>query len=110
MTNTNQQKQPLRDDINLAKVLQALSDPIRLEMVLKLANESEIQCGCFDLDIPKSSLSHHFKVLRESGIVTTRREGKELFNSLRIEDLEARFPGVLSAVINSARKADIGKK
>ncbi|SMF15244.1 ArsR/SmtB family transcription factor [Desulfovibrio gilichinskyi] len=110
MTNTNQQKQPSRDEINLAKVLQALSDQVRLQIVLKLANESEIQCGCFGLDIPKSSLSHHFKVLRESGVVTTRREGKELFNSLRMDDLEARFPGVVRAVIEASRNAGISQK
>src|SRR5690242_14696693 len=72
-----EQEQPLRDEISLPKVLHALSDPVRLEIVLKLAGASEIACGCFGLTMPKSSLSHHFKVLRSSGVVATRREGKE---------------------------------
>ncbi len=93
------QEQPLRDEITLPKVLQALSDPVRLEIVRKLANAGEIPCGSFGLSMPKSSLSHHFKVLRESGVVATRREGKEWVNTLRREDLEARFPGVLDAVV-----------
>lgn len=98
------QRQPLRNEITLPRVLHALSDAVRLEIVLKLADEFEIPCGSFGLAIPKSSLSHHFKVLRESGIVATRREGKEWVNSLRKEDLEARFPGVLESVIGAERR------
>ncbi|WP_369412373.1 ArsR/SmtB family transcription factor [Geotalea toluenoxydans] len=49
--------------------------------------------------MPKSTLSHHFKVLRESGVVASRREGNVLINSIRFDDLEARFPGVISAII-----------
>ena len=90
------------DEISLAKVLHALSDPVRLEIVLKLAGEGEVACGCFGLTMPKSSLSHHFKVLRNAGIVATKREGKEWVNSLRRDDLDALFPGVLDAVIAAA--------
>lgn len=96
------QEQPPREAITLPKVLHALSDPVRLEIVLKLARAGEIACGCFGLKMPKSSLSHHFKVLRTSGVVATRREGKEWVNMLRREDLEARFPGVLESVIAAA--------
>ncbi len=96
-------EQPSRDRIALPKVLHALSDPVRLEIVLKLANAGEVTCGCFGLAMPKSSLSHHFKVLRNSGVVATRREGKEWVNSLRREDLDALFPGVLESVIAAAR-------
>ncbi|MEN6437913.1 MAG: ArsR family transcriptional regulator [Syntrophobacter sp.] len=99
------QEQPPRDQITLPKVLHALSDPVRLEIVLKLADLGEIACGCFGLAMPKSSLSHHFKVLRESGVVATRREGKEWVNTLRREDLETRFPGVLDSVISAALSA-----
>lgn len=99
------QEQPPREEITLPKVLQALSDPVRLEIVLKLAAAGEIACGCFGLAMPKSSLSHHFKVLRESGVVATRREGKEWVNTLRREDLEARFPGVLDSVMAAALAA-----
>ena len=97
-----EQEQPPREEINLPKVLHALSDPLRLEIVLKLAGEGEVACGCFGLTMPKSSLSHHFKVLRNAGIVATKREGKEWVNSLRRDDLDALFPGVLDAVIAAA--------
>ena len=97
-----EQEQPRREEINLSKVLHALSDPVRLEIVLKLAGEGEVACGCFGLTMPKSSLSHHFKVLRNAGVVTTRREGKEWVNSLRRDDLDALFPGVLDSVIAAA--------
>jgi DNA-binding transcriptional ArsR family regulator len=98
-----EQEQPGRDEITLPKVLHALSDPVRLEIVLKLAGAGEIACGCFGLTMPKSSLSHHFKVLRGSGVVATRREGKEWVNSLRRKDLDALFPGVLDSIVDAAR-------
>jgi DNA-binding transcriptional ArsR family regulator len=97
-----EQEQPLREEIRLPMVLQALSDPVRLEIVLKLAGSGEIACGCFGLEMPKSSLSHHFKVLRNSGVVATKREGKEWVNSLRRDDLDALFPGVLDSIIAAA--------
>ncbi len=96
------QEQPTREQMSLPKVLHALSDPVRLEIVLKLARAGEIACGSFGLAMPKSSLSHHFKVLRTAGVVATRKEGKEWVNTLRGVDLEARFPGVLDAVIAAA--------
>ncbi len=98
-----EQEQPSRDEIALPKVLHALSDPVRLEIVLQLAAAGEIACGCFGLVMPKSSLSHHFKVLRSSGVLLTRREGKEWVNSLRREDLDALFPGVLDSIIAAVR-------
>jgi len=98
-----EQEHPPREEIRLPLVLQALSDPVRLEIVLKLAGNGAIACGCFGLEMPKSSLSHHFKVLRKSGVVATRREGKEWVNSLRRDDLDALFPGVLDAIIAAAR-------
>lgn len=99
MAKNSEIQQPLRDEIALTQVLHALSDPIRMEIVLKIARSGQVACGAFDIPMPKSTLSHHFKVLRESGIVASRREGNELMNSLRFEDLEARFPGVIKAII-----------
>ena len=98
-----EQEQPSRDEIALPKVLHALSDPVRLEIVLQLAAAGEIACGCFGLVMPKSSLSHHFKVLRSSGVLLTRREGKEWVNSLRREDLNSLFPGVIDSIIAAVR-------
>lgn len=104
MTKCTEILQPLPDDISLPKVLHALSDPVRLEIVLKIAKAGQVACGAFDIPMPKSTLSHHFKVLRESGVVTSRREGNELMNSLRIEELEARFPGLLKSIIAAGSK------
>jgi DNA-binding transcriptional ArsR family regulator len=99
MARNTEMQQPLRDEITLTQVLHALSDPVRMEIVLKIARSGAVACGAFDIPMPKSTLSHHFKVLRESGVVASRREGNELMNSLRVEDLEARFPGVIKAII-----------
>uniref|UniRef100_C6DZM0 Transcriptional regulator, ArsR family n=1 Tax=Geobacter sp. (strain M21) TaxID=443144 RepID=C6DZM0_GEOSM len=99
MTKNTDIQQPSRDDIALTQVLHALSDPVRMQIVLKIAKSREVACGAFDIPMPKSTLSHHFKVLRESGILATRREGNEWINSLRFEDLEARFPGIITAII-----------
>ena len=99
MTKNPEIQKPLRDQITLTQVLHALSDPVRMEIVLKIARAGQVACGAFEIPMPKSTLSHHFKVLRESGVVASRREGNELMNSLRFEDLEARFPGVIKAII-----------
>ena len=99
MVRNIEMQQPLRDEIALTKVLHALSDPVRMGIVLKIAQAGQVACGAFDIPMPKSTLSHHFKVLREAGVVASRREGNELMNSLRFEDLEARFPGVIKAII-----------
>ena len=92
-------KEPTKKELQLTAVLYALSDEVRLGIVRQLAKKGEQPCGVFEVDRPKSSLSHHFRVLRESGIVATRKDGKLLMNALRREDLEARFPGLLKAVL-----------
>ena len=97
-------KQPLRSEIRLPAVLHALGDPIRLEIVRQLDAEGKRECGTFDLDMPKSSLSHHFRVLREAGIVGTRPNGTALINWLRTEDLENLFPDLLPSVLQGIRK------
>src|SRR3954452_9955750 len=94
---------PPREDLELAAVLHALSDPQRLRIVRTLADDPEPRpCGTFNLDISKSTLTHHFRVLREAGIIEQRTDGTAKFNSLRRDDLEQRFPGLLEAVLNSA--------
>lgn len=103
MAKNPEMQQPSRDEIALTQVLHALSDPVRMEIVLKIARAGQVACGAFEIPMPKSTLSHHFKVLRESGVVASRREGNELMNSLRFEDLEARFPGVIKAIIAAHR-------
>ena len=60
-------------------------------------------CGSFDLDISKSTKTHHFRVLRESGLITQEAQGNCRMTSLRREDLDARFPGLLDAVLAADR-------
>jgi DNA-binding transcriptional ArsR family regulator len=91
-------EQPELDAIELAAVLHALSDPARLEIVRALAAEGERQCGSFDLGLTKATRSHHFKVLREAGLTRTRVEGTARYVTLRRDELDARFPGLLDAV------------
>ena len=95
---------PRRDQLQLAAVLYALSDPTRLEIVRQLSQEAERACGTFELPTTKATLSHHFKVLREAGLTHTRVEGTYRFISLRHGDLELRFPGLLAAVLKAAKK------
>ena len=76
--------QPNQSDIQLSAVLYALSDPVRLGIVKNLAENNEQTCGSFDICMAKSTLSHHFKVLREAGVIETRLEGRKRFISLRV--------------------------
>ncbi|MEV4347166.1 helix-turn-helix domain-containing protein [Actinoplanes sp. NPDC049596] len=94
---------PDRADLDLATVLGALADPIRLTYVRILARTpGEIRCGDVlkdtDITISKSTLSHHLKVLREAGLTHTRVIGVRRFITLRRDDLSARFPGLIEAV------------
>ena len=94
---------PTRDELDLPMVLHALSDPQRLRIVQLLAERSEpCACGSFGLDVTKSTLTHHFRVLREAGVITQRVLGTSKLTSLRREDLDQRFPGLLDAVLASA--------
>ena len=92
---------PRREDIRLEDVLQALGDPVRLRIVRELHGtpDGERPCGTFGLTVTKSTASHHFRVLREAGVITQRVAGRERLNQLRTEDLEARFPGLLASVV-----------
>ncbi len=92
-------KHPLLQDLTLERLLYALSDPVRLEIVRYLANVPEATCGELDGGRPKSSMSHHFRVLRDAGLVQTRNVGTTHMNSLRGDILEARFPGLLASIL-----------
>ncbi|WP_315837660.1 helix-turn-helix domain-containing protein [Bradyrhizobium prioriisuperbiae] len=79
----------------------ALADPLRLTIVRKLLLESEDYdhtCGWFGFDRPKSSLTHHFKALREAGLIRQRQYGLERRSRVRVDDLNQRFPGLLTLV------------
>jgi DNA-binding transcriptional ArsR family regulator len=93
---------PERDEIELGSVLHALSDPHRLEIVRSLAEDSEARpCGTLHLGLSKSTMTHHFRTLREAGVIEQRREGTTKLTSLRREDLDARFPGLLDSVLGA---------
>ena len=92
---------PSVDAIALTQVLYALSDPVRLSVVRQLAREGEATCSALDHGRPKSSMSHHFRVLREAGLVRTRTDGPAHVTELRRQDIETRFPGLLQAVLDS---------
>lgn len=96
-------RHPTRRELRLTSVLHALSDPTRLAIVHELAGASEQACGTFAVTVSKSTLSQHFKVLREAGVIRTRIDGAQRLQSLRGEDLEARFPGLLAAVLRVPR-------
>jgi DNA-binding transcriptional ArsR family regulator len=93
---------PELDEIELPAVLHALSDPMRLRIVAGLARADDVSCGSFELPVTKSTCTHHFKVLREAGIIRQRAAGTARLNTLRREDLDARFPGLLSTILDAA--------
>ncbi|HEY9268797.1 MAG TPA: metalloregulator ArsR/SmtB family transcription factor [Methylotenera sp.] len=96
---------PNIDQVELTDIMYALADPTRLEIVALLANAGkQMTCGEINLNRPKSSMSHHFKILRAAGLVETLIEGTEHMNSLRVEEIEQKFPGVLNAVIKAIAK------
>ena len=98
-------KHPTIDQVELTDIMYALADPTRLEIVTLLAKAGrKLTCGEIDLNRPKSSMSHHFKILRSAGLVETLIEGTEHMNSLRLGEIEQKYPGVLNAVINAATK------
>jgi DNA-binding transcriptional ArsR family regulator len=93
---------PNTEELELPTVLHALSDPQRLRIVRKLsANPEPRQCGAFDVNVSKSTCTHHFRVLREAGVIEQQQQGTARLNSLRRDDLDARFPGLLEAVLQA---------
>ena len=96
---------PSREELDLSSVLHALSDPARLSIVRHIADGGECSCGHFELEISKATLSHHLRVLREASVTHCRPDGRKRYMSLRQDDLEARFPGLLEVVLSSAAAA-----
>lgn len=97
---------PTVEELELEAVLHALSDPQRLRIVRVLADEPvPRRCGSFDAHVTKSTLTHHFRVLREAGVIRQQEAGTSRLNSLRRDDLDVRFPGLLDAILASAPHA-----
>ncbi|MCQ4209607.1 ArsR/SmtB family transcription factor [Streptomyces longispororuber] len=103
---------PAREEIRLEAVLHALSDPMRLSIVREMGANAQsepdgLACSHFDLPVTKSTSTHHFRVLRESGVIEQVYRGTAKLNGLRRADLDALFPGLLDSVLDAAaRQAD----
>ncbi|WP_369193920.1 ArsR/SmtB family transcription factor [Streptomyces djakartensis] len=96
---------PARDEVRLEGVLHALSDPMRLRIVRELAAaQGELSCSHFELPVTKSTTTHHFRVLRESGVIRQVYRGTAKMNGLRRDDLDALFPGLLDALLEAAAR------
>lgn len=94
------------EEIAIARVLFALSEPLRLNMVRMLVEKGEVDSIDLGPDLPRSTLTHHTSLLRESGVVFVRAEGRKCMIKLRDEDLEARFPGLLGTVLTGYESAE----
>ena len=101
-------RHPEPDEMTLMGVMGALSDPIRIGLVRVLADGRERGWGELRAPVAKSTLSHHLRVLRDAGVTRTRQEGTRCFVELRRDDLQARFPGLLAAVLAAAEGDDVG--
>ncbi|WP_329113636.1 ArsR/SmtB family transcription factor [Streptomyces sp. NBC_01465] len=100
---TRELAHPTREEIRLEGVLHALSDPMRLSVVRDLAEQDEeLSCSHFVLPVTKSTSTHHFRVLRESGVLQQVYRGTAKMNGLRRDDLDALFPGLLDSVLAAA--------
>ncbi|MFE9096827.1 ArsR/SmtB family transcription factor [Streptomyces sp. NPDC007264] len=95
---------PARDEIRLEAVLHALSEPVRLQIVRELAavDGDELTCSQFGLPVTKSTTTHHFRVLRESGVIRQIYRGTAKMNGLRRDDLDDLFPGLLDTLLAAA--------
>lgn len=95
---------PAPEAFKLADILHALADPFRLSVVRKLVQHQPQACAPLQDGRPKSSISHHFAVLRKSGLLRTEVVGVTHMNSLCLQDMEARFPGLLAAILAAAEQ------
>lgn len=94
---------PSLAEVSLQQVLEALVDPVRRAVVAQLAQADEDKsCGTFDTHVSRSTLTHHFNVLREAGVIRQYYVGTTKMNSLRTDDMDERFPGLLAALIDAS--------
>ena len=97
---------PAIEDVTVEGILYALSDPVRVAIYADIASQGCTQnCSNFlrisDQAIPKSTLSQHFRILRENGLIRSERHGVEMRNTARCPEIEARFPGLIPAILNA---------
>jgi len=106
---------PAIEDITVEGVLHALSDPVRVAIYAQLAgSECPTICSSFlqvtERSIPKSTLSQHFRALREAGLIRSERQGVEMYNTTRCKEIEGRFPGLIKAILNAHSVQAAGKR
>lgn len=97
---------PSAETVTLAQIFHALSDPARLRILQRIAGALELACNATGEALPRSTLSHHFRILREAGLLTCRREGTLQLNRLRREIADAKAPGLLDTVLAAAERED----
>lgn len=110
MTKATELPHPAREELDLAQVLFALSDPARLSLVREIADGpiEAAACAPWQCDMPKATKSHMLKVLREAGVIRNDPKGRGRLLTLRRADLEARFPGLIEAVLRAGAGASAG--
>ena len=96
---------PTREEIRLEAVLHALSDPTRLHITHTLDQIGEATCSMIDCAVSKSTSTHHYRVLREAGVIRQEYRGTAKYSSLRRDDLDARFPGLLDSILAAAAES-----
>ncbi|HNX57963.1 MAG TPA: helix-turn-helix transcriptional regulator [Spirochaetota bacterium] len=97
-------KHPRIEEITLTGILSALGDPVRLQIVSDLYNCHQKCCGQFGISLSKSTLTHHFRTLRDAGLINVRCDGTQRQITLRKEEINKKFPGLLNSIIKSADK------
>ena len=100
---------PDRDEMDLNRVLSALADPVRRHIAFRLSELSPKGCAEIEVPVSKSTATHHYRVLREAGLIRQHYQGTAIMNVLRVEDVDSRFPGLLEAVFAAERAAKASK-
>jgi DNA-binding transcriptional ArsR family regulator len=106
---------PSIDEVTVEGILHALSDPVRVAIYAAIAaSDCPRNCSNFlkvrDRDVPKSTLSQHFRILRDAGLIRAERRGVHLHNTARCADIDARFPGLVAAVLTAYQAQSRGRR
>lgn len=111
---TEDRIEPATAELELPRVLAALADPHRLDAVRFIARNGESWCSQViveaGLGTSKSTFSHHLRILREAGIVTKRVQGAKGYMSLRKDDLDLRFPGLIDSILSAGTEPATGRR
>jgi DNA-binding transcriptional ArsR family regulator len=106
---------PSIKDVTVEGILHALSDPVRVAIYAEIvASDCSRNCSNFlrmsQKDVPKSTLSQHFKILRDAGLIQSERRGVEMQNVSRCSEIDSRFPGLIAAIIQAHNVQSGGKR